>query len=81
MEGRETGVICFFDHVRNFGFVQPEGSTGRENNVFVSLAAVKRSRLETLDKGDKISFRREESQRRPGTFEAQQIALIEKAAA
>jgi cold shock CspA family protein len=66
---RETGTVVVYFADRGFGFCAPDGETDRDRNLFIAGAAVKRSRLASLDRGDKITYRREESQRRPGTFE------------
>lgn len=47
------GTVKFFDTIKGFGFIQPEGGS---KDVFVHISAVERSGLGTLSEGQRISF-------------------------
>jgi cold shock CspA family protein len=79
---REEGVIKFFDATRGFGFCCPVGCDPDDKSatLYVSAHAVKRANLASLDKGDKIRYRREVSKHPGRKPECQQIELLGKAA-
>ena len=83
MSERESGTISFFDRDRSFGFCIPAcgSESDRTTHLFVAGPAVRRSGIESLNTGDKISFVRVQNRQRPGKFEVADIALVEKAAA
>jgi cold shock CspA family protein len=74
---REEGVVAFFDVVRGFGFVIPAGTdaTDKSAHLYLSVHALKRAGISSLAKGDKITFRREESRHVGRKAEAQQIEM------
>jgi cold shock CspA family protein len=77
---REEGTIVFFDHARGFGFCAADGTdpTDKSRNLYVSVHALRRAGLLSLNKGDRISFRREKRQGRKD--EVQDIRVISPAA-
>ena len=56
------GTVNFYDPVRGFGFIAPDDG-GRD--IFVHYGALSDAGLETLDAGERVSFRVEETQRGP----------------
>ena len=56
------GTVNFYDPVRGFGFIAPDDG-GRD--IFVHHVALSHAGLETLDAGERVSFRVEETQRGP----------------
>jgi cold shock CspA family protein len=82
METREEGTIAFYDATRGFGFAIPDGAepTDKSQHLYVSGYAVKRARLASLDRGDRITYRREVSKHVGRKAECQQIEVIERAA-
>jgi cold shock CspA family protein len=79
---REEGVVAFFDPVPGFGFVIPAGSDPADKtaNLYLSIHALKRSGLLSIEKGTKIAFRREQSRHAGRKAECQDIRLLDDAA-
>ena len=48
-----TGTVKFFNTVKGFGFIQPEGGA---NDVFVHISAVERAVMSTIVEGQKLTF-------------------------
>lgn len=48
-----TGTVKWYNETKGFGFIKPDG--GGED-VFVHISALKKSNLESLDEGDKVSY-------------------------
>ena len=48
-----TGTVKFFNTVKGFGFIQPEGVA---NDVFVHISAVERAAMSTIVEGQKLTF-------------------------
>ncbi|HXC39558.1 MAG TPA: cold-shock protein [Burkholderiales bacterium] len=48
-----TGTVKWFNSVKGFGFIQPEGSS---KDVFVHISAVERAGMNTLAEGQRVSF-------------------------
>lgn len=48
-----TGTVKFFNAVRGFGFIAPEGG---DKDVFVHISAVERAGLGSLTEGQRIAF-------------------------
>jgi cold shock CspA family protein len=77
-----SGTVVFFDNLRAFGFVTPDGvdPNDKTNHLFLSAHALRRAGIASLDRGDRIALRIEEP-RKPGRRrEAQGIELLERAA-
>lgn len=55
-----TGTVKFFNAVKGFGFISPEGG-GKD--IFVHVSAVERAGLRTLSEGQRVSFDTEQDQR------------------
>ncbi len=55
-----TGTVKFFNAVKGFGFISPEGG-GKD--VFVHVSAVERAGLRTLSEGQRVTFDTEQDQR------------------
>ncbi len=47
------GTVKFFDAAKGFGFIQPESG---EKDVFVHISAVQSAGMDTLSKGQRVSF-------------------------
>ena len=60
---RVNGTVKFFDHVRGFGFISPEGG---DKDVFVHASTLERSGVPALNEGDKVSFVIEDDKRGRG---------------
>jgi len=48
-----TGTVKWFNSIKGFGFIQPEGSS---KDVFVHISAVERAGMNTLAEGQRVSF-------------------------
>jgi CspA family cold shock protein len=48
-----VGRVTFFDAVKGFGFVCPDGA---ETELFVHMSAVKAAGMNTLKEGQRLSF-------------------------
>jgi cold shock CspA family protein len=79
---REEGIVRWFDQVREMGFVAPLGvdPADRANHLFLAGPALRRSGWVSVEKGDRITYRRQEA-RQPGKkAECQEIEIVERAA-
>jgi CspA family cold shock protein len=47
------GTVKFFDAVKGFGFIRPEGGA---KDVFVHVSAVQSAGMDTLSEGQRVSF-------------------------
>jgi cold shock protein len=47
------GTVKFFNPIKGFGFIQPDGN-GKD--VFVHISAVERAGMSALSEGQKVSF-------------------------
>ena len=47
------GTVKFFDALKGFGFIQPEGGA---KDVFVHVSAVQNAGMSTLSEGQRVSF-------------------------
>jgi len=47
------GTVKFFDALKGFGFIQPEGGA---KDVFVHVSAVQKAGMDTLSEGQRVSF-------------------------
>ena len=59
-----SGTVKWFNHVKGYGFIQPEGGGA---DVFVHISAVERAGLSTLNEGQKVSFEEERDPKRGKT--------------
>lgn len=64
------GTVKFYDPARGFGFILPDDD-GRD--IFVHYGALSGAGLETLEDGERVSFRVEETQRGP---QARDVGLL-----
>ena len=64
------GTVNFYDPVRGFGFIAPDDGG---QDIFVHYGALSGAGLETLDAGERVRFRVEETQRGP---QARGIGLL-----
>jgi CspA family cold shock protein len=70
-ENRITGPVKWFDPVRGYGFIaQPGGK-----DVFVSLSAVEKAGLDTLNAGQRVSFTVQPAAKGPQVVD---LALVEE---
>jgi CspA family cold shock protein len=69
-----TGSICHVNAEKGFSFIKRDDS---EPDVFCHSAALARSGIENVKIGDRVEFQVRESHKRPGRFEAVDIALID----
>ena len=49
-----NGTVKWFNSTKGFGFIEPEGGSGKD--VFVHISAVERSGLTGLADGQKLTF-------------------------
>ena len=49
-----TGTVKWFNTTKGFGFIEPDGGSGKD--VFVHISAVERSGLTGLKDNQKVSF-------------------------
>ncbi|MFT5868592.1 MAG: CspA family cold shock protein [Paracoccaceae bacterium] len=49
-----NGTVKWFNATKGFGFIEPEGGSGKD--VFVHISAVERSGLNGLNDGAKVTF-------------------------
>ncbi len=54
-----SGTVKWFNHVKGFGFIQPEDGA---KDVFVHISAVERAGLSNLKEGQKVTFDLERGQ-------------------
>ena len=64
MNKRMTGIVCFFDSSRGYGYITAEGQ-----DVFVHYSAITGSSLKNLLEGDRVECVVEESFRGPQAVE------------
>lgn len=60
---RVNGTVKFFNHTRDFGFIQPEDGS---KDVFVHATALERAGISAINEGDKVSFEIEDDRRGRG---------------
>lgn len=58
--GKQCGLVKFFNETKGFGFIAPDGG-GKD--VFVHMTAVTKSELHTLHEGDRVEFDTEPSKK------------------
>ncbi len=68
-----SGSICYVNTEKGFSFIRRDDS---EPDVFCHHAALARSGIESVQIGDHVEFGVRESHKRPGRFEATDIALV-----
>ena len=54
------GTVKFFNDMRGFGFIQPEGGG---SDAFVHISDVERSGMSTLRENDRVTYDVEQDQR------------------
>ena len=52
MSERVEGVVKFFDKDKGYGFIRRKG----EPDIFLHAAALRKSGIETVNKGDRVVF-------------------------
>jgi CspA family cold shock protein len=55
-----VGTVKWFNALKGYGFIQPDGAS---RDVFVHISEVERSRLGTLNEGQRVSFEIERGER------------------
>ena len=53
------GTVKWFNLIKGYGFIQPQGGDGRD--VFVHISAVERAGLSTLNEGQQLEYEIEEN--------------------
>jgi len=66
------GTVKFFDEVKGFGFITPDGGG---NDAFVHISAVERSGMSRLTDNQRISYDLEQNNR--GKMSAVNISAVE----
>lgn len=67
-----TGTVKFFNSIKGFGFISPEGGA---NDVFVHVSALERAGMNNLVEGQKVTF--EVEQGRDGRSSATNLEAAE----
>ena len=49
-----SGTVKWFNPTKGYGFIQPDGGSGKD--VFVHISAVERAGLSTLNEGQKVDY-------------------------
>ena len=49
-----TGTVKWFNSQKGYGFIQPQGGSGKD--VFVHISAVERAGLSTLNEGQTVEY-------------------------
>ncbi|NOG73733.1 cold-shock protein [Roseicella sp. DB1501] len=65
-----TGTVKWFNHTKGYGFIEPDAG-GKD--VFVHITAVEKSRLPTLNEGQRVQF---EEEIRNGKNAASNLQLV-----
>jgi len=55
-----VGTVKFFDATKGYGFIAPEEGDG---DAFVHISAVERAGMQTLEKGQRVSYDLEQDRR------------------
>lgn len=71
-----TGTIKTIRDDRGFGFVTPDGSTGR-NDLFFHRSAVEDDKFDQLQNGQRVSFDEEPDPRDPSRRRAVRVKPVE----
>ena len=67
-----TGTVKWFDQVKGYGFITPEGG---EKDAFVHISAVERAGLSALAEGQKVEFELQPG--RNGKSSAENLRLVD----
>ena len=49
-----SGTVKWFNSMKGYGFIQPDGGGGKD--VFVHISAVERAGLSTLNEGQQVDY-------------------------
>lgn len=67
-----TGTVKFFDAVKGFGFISPDGGS---QDHFVHISSVERSGMATLNQNQRVTYELEQDRR--GRASATNLAAAE----
>lgn len=70
-----TGTIKTIRDDKGFGFIEPEGSTGR-NDLFFHRSAVEGSGFDMLREGQEVNFEEEPDPRDPSRRRAVRVTAV-----
>ncbi len=72
-----TGTIKTIRDDKGFGFITPDGSTGR-NDIFFHATSVTNTTFDTLQEGQRVEFTEEPDPRDPSRRRAVNVELMEE---
>lgn len=62
---RVTGTVKWFSRVKGWGFIQKDGATEDDKDVFVHYTAIRGEGYRNLFEGDRVEFTIEETPKGP----------------
>ena len=74
-EVRMLGTVSYYAGHAGFGFVQPDGTEGRDQSIYVGARTIQEAGLARLSVGDRVEFSVRESRHKAGKSEAFDIKI------
>ncbi len=62
MDGEKTGTVKWFSRMKGWGFIEPDEG---ESDIFVHYENIQGDGFRNLEKGERVSFRIEDTPRGP----------------
>jgi cold shock CspA family protein len=69
------GTVSYYAGHAGFGFVQPDGTEGRDQTIYVGARTINEAGLARLTVGDRLEFSVRGSRHKPGKSEAFDIKI------